>query len=140
MTVQEFDHLRHLQEWRDILHRAEACIQVNPSVGRFHYYRGFALFHLQEFELAQPSLQAAHILDETQEEAVVMDAMCLEKLHRYRDAMDLVKEWRTKLPNEYRLEGLQEFLSAKWESQEHDGWERSRLAGSHVVFTQGSHS
>ena len=136
MEHTRFEELANGKQWHNIIREADGCIDAHPTIARFHFYRGFALYQLRRLEDAHRSLHAAHSLDESQGEAAVLDAMCLEQLDRWRESMDLVKVWRHRLPNEHRLEGLFDFLSTKWDSQEHDRWEESRMAGSKIVFTQ----
>ncbi len=130
-----FEQLKSEAKWEDIIFESDKRIQLSPHVGRFHYYRGYGMYQLHRFDEAEPSLMRAHTLDETQTEAAVMRAQCLEKLSRYKDAMDLVKELLTHMPNDHRLLGLHEFLSTKWTAVEHDAWEKSRLSGTKIVWS-----
>lgn len=132
-----FEELKAENKWDDIIFESEKRIQITPHIGRLHFYKGFAQFQLEQFEDAEQSLMKAHTLDETQTEAAVMHVQCLEKLARYRDAMDLVVVLQKRMPNENRLEGLRQFLSDKWDSVEHDGWEKSRFAGTKIVWAAG---
>lgn len=134
---QLFEDLKANSMWDEIIFEADTRIQITPHIGRLHYFKGFALFQLNNYEEAEPSLMRAYTLDELQVEALIMHIQCLEKLERYRDAMDIVKAWQPRFPNENRLEGLRQFLSDKWTSVEHDGWEKSRLAGRKIVWAAG---
>jgi len=113
-------------KWEDAIFACQAVLQVQPGNGKIHACLGESNFQLGRLADAEPSYKRAYILDPTLWRAAVRHAQCLEKLHRYRESMDVVAEWLRHKPGNTDLLGLKEFLETKHESQEQDGWERTR--------------
>lgn len=127
------DQLFREQKWEDAAFAVQARLQIYPTDARLHAYLGLALFRLGKFDEACPSFFRAYTLDPNFGDAAVKHAQCLERQRRYREAMDVVKEWLPRRPNDAALVGLHDFLKQKWEAEEHDGWERSiRLDASRI--------
>lgn len=111
----------------------QGLLQLYPAHARLHGLLGIALLRQNKLEAAQLSFFRAHTLDANFIEAAVKDAQILFKLHRFREAMDLVKEWRPRFPNCRELEGLEFHLNQEYDAVEHDAWEISRNADIVIV-------
>lgn len=113
-------------KWEDAIFACQSVLQVQPTNGKIHACLGESQFQLGRLVEAEPSYMRAYTLDPSLWRAAVRHAQCLEKLHRYREAMDVVTEWLRHKSGNTDLLGLKEFLETKHESQEHDAWERTR--------------
>jgi len=120
-------------KWEDAVFACQSVLQVQPTNGKIHACLGESHFQLGQLAAAAPSFMRAYTLDPTLWRAAVRHAQCLEKLHRYRESMDVVTEWLRLKPGNTDLLGLKEFLETQHESQEHDGWERTRRLGVTIV-------
>ncbi|MHB8636270.1 MAG: tetratricopeptide repeat protein [Fimbriimonadaceae bacterium] len=120
-------------EWEDAIHACQAVLQVQPTCGKFHAALGESYFQVGRLNEAATSFERAYVLDPTLWRSAVRHAQVLEKLHRYRESMDVVTEWLRTKPGNTDLLGLKEFLETQPESQEHDGWERTRRLGVTVI-------
>ncbi len=116
-------------KWDEAIQACESCLQVQPCLGRIHALMGECFYVQKMYEQAEPCFHRAYTLDPHLGDAASRHAQCLERLHRYRDAMDVVKDWLLLKPNDATLQGLHEFLLTQKESEEHDGWERTRRIG-----------
>ena len=104
----------------------EKALQLYPTNGKLHAYKGMCHWQKNEYEKAEKEFLAAYSLDPTLGHTATKRAQCLEKLRRYREAMDVVKEWLPICPNDYLLQGLYEFLQFQYSAEEHDAWEKTR--------------
>ena len=120
-------------KWEEAIFTCQTMLQVQPGNGRIHACMGESNYQLGRLVDAEPSFMRAYTLDPALWRAAVRHAQCLEKLHRYRDSMDVVVEWLRIKPGNTDLLGLKEFLETQHESQEHDGWERTRRLGVTIV-------
>src|SRR5579862_2839095 len=80
-------------KWEDAISACQAVLQVQPTNGKYYACVGEAYFQLGRLTEAEPAFKCAYILDPSLWRAAVRHAQVLEKLHRYRDAMDVVAEW-----------------------------------------------
>ncbi|HLK16442.1 MAG TPA: tetratricopeptide repeat protein [Fimbriimonadaceae bacterium] len=120
-------------KWEDAIFACQTVLQLQPTNGKIHACLGESFWQLQRFKEAEPSFKRAYILDPSLWRAAVRHARCLERLHRYRESMDVVTEWLRVKPSDTDLLGLKEFLETQPESEEHDGWERTRGIGTTVI-------
>jgi tetratricopeptide (TPR) repeat protein len=119
--------------WEDAVFACHSVLQIQPTNGKIHACLGESYWHLGRFAEAEPSFKRAYILDPSLWRAAVRHARCLERLHRYREAMDVVNEWLRVKPNDTDLLGLKEFLHTQPDAEEHDAWERTRRIGTIIV-------
>jgi tetratricopeptide (TPR) repeat protein len=120
-------------KWEDAIFSCESMLQVQPTNGRIHACLGESNLQLGKLDAAEIAFMRAYTLDPSLWRAAVRRAQCLDKLHRYRECMDVVTEWLRIKPGNTDLLGLKEFLETQHESQEHDGWERTRRLGVTVL-------
>ena len=120
-------------KWEDAVFACQSVLQVQPTNGKIHACMGESYYQLGRLADAEPCYKKAYILDPSLWPAAVRRAKCLEKLHRYREAMDVVTEWLRLKPSDTDLLGLKEFLQTQPEAEEHDGWERTRHLGVTVI-------
>lgn len=133
-----YDRINELMshgQWEEAAFACESALQLYPFNGKLHGYKGMCHYRLNDYEKAEKEFLAAYSLDPTLGEAAVKRAQCLEKLRRYHEAMDVVKDWRPLRPNDHVLEGLEEFLKMKHEAEEHDAWERTRHVSLKIEIT-----
>lgn len=120
-------------KWEEVVFACQTALHDYPTNGKYQASMGEGYFQLGRLKDAEIAFRRAYTLDPTLWRAAVRHAQCLEKLHRYRDAMDVVKEWLKVKPGNSDLLGLQEFLATQHESEEHDAWERTRRMGVTIV-------
>jgi tetratricopeptide (TPR) repeat protein len=120
-------------KWEEAVVACQSCLQIQPCLGRIHALMGECYYQQKAFDSAEPCFKRAYTLDPQLGDAGSRHAQCLERLHRYREAMDVVKEWLMVKPNDPTLHGLFEFLQTQPDAEEHDGWERTRRMGVTIV-------
>lgn len=121
------------RQWQEAIPACLTLLQSQPVIGKFHAYLGECYFQVGRLEEAEASFARAYVLDPNLGHAAVRRAVCLDKLRRYREAMDVVKEWTPLLPNDPTLRGLAEFLETQKGAEETDYWEQSRRADTIVL-------
>lgn len=125
-------------KWEEAIFACQGALEAQPGNGKFHACVGESFYQLSRYADAEGAFKRAYILDPTLWRAAVRHAQCLERLHRYRDAMDVVQEWLRIKPGNHELQGLKEFLQTQPDAEEHDGWERTRRLG--VTIVNASHN
>jgi tetratricopeptide (TPR) repeat protein len=127
-------------DWDGAAVRCRQALNLQPTNGMLHAYEGMCHYRKERYSEAEPCFRRACTLDPKLAEAAVKQAQCLEKLHRYKEAMDVVKEWLPHRPNDIALQALYDFLKTKYESEEHDKWELQKRMNVHVVQSFGTES
>jgi tetratricopeptide (TPR) repeat protein len=138
--LSEIENLMRAGDWEAAIAATKKALVSQPTNGLLHAYEGMAYYRLGRYQEAEPAFKRAHTLDPRLSEAAVKQAQCLEKLRRYKEALDVAKDWLPKRPNDVALLALHDHLKNIHASEEHDGWERTRRHDLTVVESFGSQS
>src|SRR5271165_699558 len=93
-------------KWEEAVFASQVALHAHPTNGKLHACMGESFYQLGRLDDAEPCFKKAYILDPTLWRAAVRHAKCLEKLHRYREAMDVVTDWLRVKPSDTDLLGL----------------------------------
>ncbi len=109
LSLPEVGHIETLikrQRWQDALAQAQEALQRHPTSPRLNAQLGYCHWHAGRFEEAHDAFQRAVLCDTRFFEAGVMLVRTLDRLHRFREALEVAKHWTTINPNDPALIGL----------------------------------
>lgn len=110
------------------LEAREACREVlmaRPTDAKVHAYEGICLFRLGDYASAEPCFMRAGVLDPKFVDAGVKRAQCLDRLHRYDEALAVAREWQPLRPNDPALCAIIEAHQYRANPRRTEGWEIS---------------
>lgn len=83
-----------------------AALLKNPTNARLNAQQGYCHWHFDDFEAARASFERATLCDTDFYEAGVMLVRCLDRLHRFSEALNVGRFWSVRNPNDPALQGL----------------------------------
>lgn len=104
----------------------KACRELlisRPTDARIHAYEGMCFFRLGEFSQAEACFMRATALDPRFVDAGVKRAQCLDRMHRYDEALEVAMEWRTLRPGDPALNAIIEAHQFRANPRRTEGWE-----------------
>ena len=96
-----------------------------PTDAQIHAYEGMCFFRLGDFASAEPCFMRASALDPKMVDAGVKRAQCLDRLHRYDEALAVAREWHPMRPNDPALCAIIEAHQYRRNPRRTEGWEIS---------------
>lgn len=123
--------------WEEASCACKALLELHPENAKAHAYLGLSRYRLDDLEGAAVELQRACYLDPDRVDVGVKLAQALYRLHRHKDALEVVRKYLHLRPADHTLLGLQECLLEMDDAVEHDAWERTtRLEVVHVAVVE----
>ena len=118
-----FELIRH-HEWSRAKTAAEKLLETQPTNSLLHAYRGLCYFEEENWAVAAESFRRATFLDPKYWQAASKLAECYQRLHKYREGLEVCQEFIIVNPNDPALESLLQYFQemAKLPLQ---GWERT---------------
>lgn len=124
MTSQRIEEFIRNGQWDHAEAAAREQISETPTVAKPHAYLGLCFYRRDQFAEAEPHFRRAAHLDPQFVDAGVKLAQCLQRMHRYRESLEVAEQFLRLRPNDHTLEGLVEFLRPMVHG-ERQGWERT---------------
>lgn len=125
---QEIENAMRTGKWSEGRRLCREMLMARPTDAKLHGYEGVCLFRLGEFAEAEPCFGRATALDPRFADAGVKRCQCLDRLHRYDEALDLAREWHVQRPNDPALNAIIEAHQYRATPRRTEGWERSAQA------------
>jgi Flp pilus assembly protein TadD len=131
--LQEIETLMQQGRWDDASSRLQAMLQVQPVNPKLHAYLGCCHFRKNEFEKAAECFRRAVTLDPKYWEAGLKLAQSLDRLMRYKEALQVAEEFLHLRPNEGSLQALVNGLRRQQGAVEEESWQKSTKPMPHSV-------
>lgn len=96
---------------------------ARPTDAKIHAYEGICFFRMGDFASAEPCFMRASTLDERFVDAGVKRAQCLDRMHRYDEALEVAREWHRQRPNDPALNAIIEAHQYRAHPRRVEGWE-----------------
>jgi predicted Zn-dependent protease len=135
--LQEVEGLMQKGQWDDAITRLQAILQMQPVNARLHGYLGVCYYKKNKFEEAATEFRKAVTLEPHFWEAGVKLAQSLDRLMRYKEALEVAEHYLHLKPNDGTLQALVNGLRRQQGATSEESWERSIKHDFHAVsFSQ----
>lgn len=124
--LQTIEQLMRTGNWQAVESACRDLLLTHPTNPKVHAYLGLSYFKRGFYEQSVDPLKRATILDPNFADAGFKLAQALNQTRRYKEALQVAREYHHICPNNAVLEGMIEFLSSKRGVEESDAWERTR--------------
>ncbi len=124
--LQDIEQIMQTGNWQAVETACRNSLLAHPTNPKVHAYLGLSFFKRAQYELAVDPLKRATILDPKFSDAGIKLAQALNHVRRYKEALQVAKEYLQLCPNSTILLGLIDFLSEKRGLEDTEAWERTR--------------
>jgi Flp pilus assembly protein TadD len=120
--------------WTEGVRLCREILIDRPTDARIHGYEGICRFRLTDFAGAEPCFMRATALDPKFVDAGIKRCQCLDRLHRYDEALALAREWKVQRPDDPALNAIIEAHRYRKDPLRTDGWEVSAQSMNRARF------
>ena len=131
--TREVEILMQQGKWNDALAAIQALIHEHPTTPKLHGYLGFCYMKLNNFQAAEAAFRKAITLDPNYWEAGIKLAQCLDRLMKYKEALQVAEHYLPMRPNDPALVALVKGLRRQAGAVEEESWQKSVKGGWHNV-------
>ena len=111
--------------WTEAQLLCRELLMARPTDAQLHAYEGICFFRLGKFQEAEPCFTRATALDPRFVDAGVKRCQCLDRLHRYDEALMYAREWIGQRPGDPALNAIIEVHQYRTNPLRTEGWELS---------------
>lgn len=135
---QEIETAMRRGHWSEGARLCREMLINRPTDAKVHAYEGMCLFRLADFAAAEPCFARATALDPRFGEAGVKRCQCLDRMHRYDEALELAREWHVQRPNDPALNAIIDAHQYRANPRRTEGWEVSAQSMRRAHFAADS--
>lgn len=132
--TREIDSLMQQGKWDDAIVQIQGVLQLQPTNPRLHAYLGMCYMRKSAFVQAEACFRKAVTLDPEFWEAGVRFAQCLDRLLKYKEALQVAEKYLHMRPNDPTLKALVNGLRRQQGAVEEESWQKSVKGGWHNVM------
>lgn len=111
--------------WAEGRQACREAIFDRPTDARIHAFEGICLFRMGDFASAEVCFMRATALEPRFVDAGIKRAQCLDRLHRYDEALEVAREWKVQRPSNPALIAIIEAHQYRANPRRTEGWEIS---------------
>ena len=111
--------------WVEAQKACREALMARPTDAKIHAYEGICFFRMGDYASAEPCFKRAGVLDPKFVDAGVKQAQCLDRLHRYDEALAVAREWHVLRPSDPALNAIIEVHQYRANPRRTEGWEVS---------------
>lgn len=131
--TREIETLMQQGKWQEAVVQCQVLIDQQPAIPKLHGYLGFCNMKLNKVEQAEAAFRRAITLDPNYWEAGVKLAQCLDRMMKYKEALQIAEDYLHMRPNEAALQALVNGLRRQAGAVEEESWQKSVKGGWHNV-------
>jgi tetratricopeptide (TPR) repeat protein len=131
--IEEIEEKLRLAQWPEAQKLSEALLAEQPCSPQANAYLGLCFFRQGRFNEAVGPLQRAVTLDENYWEAGTKLAQALDRLQRYEEALEVVKQFLAVKPSDPTLIHLKNGLERNVPEKITDSWQKTVFLDHHQV-------
>lgn len=131
--TREIETLMQQGKWQEAVVQCQALIDQQPAIPKLHGYLGFCNMKLNKVDQAEAAFRRAITLDPNYWEAGVKLAQCLDRMMKYKEALQIAEHYLHMRPNEAALQALVNGLRRQAGAVEEESWQKSVKGGWHNV-------
>ena len=120
-------------KWVEALAACQALIAEHPTTPKLHGYLGFIYMKMNNIQAAEAAFRKAITLDPNYWEAGVKLAQCLDRMMKYKEALQVAESFLPMRPNDPALHSLVNGLRRQAGAVEEESWQKSTKGGFHNV-------
>jgi len=131
--TKEVELLMQQGKWQDAATQCQNLIQQQPAIPKLHGYLGFCLMKMNNIQGAEAAFRRAITLDPNYWEAGIKLAQCLDRMLKYKEALQVAESFLPHRPNDPALNALINGLRRQAGAVEEESWQKSVKGGWHNV-------
>lgn len=131
--TREVEQLIQQGKWSEAVSQCQTLIQQQPVVPKLHGMLGFCLMKQNKVQEAEAAFRKAITLDPNYWEAGVKLAQCLDRMMRYKEALQVAESFLPMRPNDPALQALVNGLRRQAGAVDEESWQKSTKGGWHNV-------
>ena len=120
-------------KWPEAVAACRALIQEQPVNPKLQGMLGYCCMRMNDVTQAEAAFRKAITLDPNYWEAGVKLAQCLDRMMRYKEALQIAESYLPMRPNDPALVALVNGLRRQAGAQEEESWQKSTKGGWHNV-------
>ena len=122
-------------DWAAAQRACRETLMARPTDAKVHAYEGISFFRMGDFASAEPCFRRAGALDPKFVDAGIKQAQCLDRMHRYDEALAVAREWHVQRPSDPALNAIIEAHQYRANPRRTEGWEISaqRMGRAHLA-------
>jgi tetratricopeptide (TPR) repeat protein len=124
-SLEEIQNTMRKGHWADAQILCRDLLTSRPTDASLHAFEGICYFRLGNFAAAEPCFARATALEPKFVDAGIKRCQCLDRLHRYDEALMLAKEWVVQRPSDPALNAIIEIHQYRANPLRTEGWEIS---------------
>lgn len=110
-------------EWAEGARLCRELLTSRPTDAKLHACEGMCFYRLGDFAQAEPCFMRATALNPRFVDAGVKRCQCLDRLHRYDEALALAREWLAQRPGDVALNAIVDAHQYRADPRRTEGWE-----------------
>lgn len=127
--TREVEILMQQGKWQEAVTGCQDLIQQQPVNPKFHGMLGFCYFKLNNFVSAESAFRRAITLEPNYWEAGIKLAQCLDRMMKYKEALQVAEFYLTMRPNDQALLALVNGLRRQAGAVEEESWQKNVKKG-----------
>jgi tetratricopeptide (TPR) repeat protein len=131
--TREVEILMQQGKWQEALAECQKLIQQQPAIPKLHGYLGFCYMKLNQIPQAEAAFRKAITLDPNYWEAGIKLAQCLDRMMKYKEALQIAEHYQHMRPNDPALASLVNGLRRQAGAVEEESWQKSVKGGWHNI-------
>jgi tetratricopeptide (TPR) repeat protein len=131
--IAEVEALMQAGKWEDAQVQCEAYVQLQPGNATLNAYLGLCHFRRNEFDKAAVWFRKSVTLEPRYHEAGLKLAQSLDRMMKYKEALEVAKQFLALYPNDAQLRALVNGLQRQHGAEEEESWQKSVKGAWHNV-------
>jgi tetratricopeptide (TPR) repeat protein len=127
--TREVEILMQQGKWAEAVTACQALIQQQPVVPKLHGLLGFCYMKLNNFIAAEAAFRKAVTLEPNYWEAGIKLAQCLDRMLKYKEALQVAEFYLPMRPNDPALLALVNGLRRQAGAVEEESWQKNVKKG-----------